>query len=279
MCHNTGDLMTVEAKSELRVDKQENTIVLTLDRPERGNTLTAPLVAAVADAIEEAVSQNARNIVLTGTPPAFCRGGDLTYLTGVADHGAHAVTDMIYQHFHRLVRTLTEAPIPVIAAINGAALGAGLDLAAICDFRLASSDATFASTWINVGLIPGMGGATWLTRLIGGTRAAQLVLTGQVIDAATAEQWNLVNDVVEPDQLLTRSLQMAAHLSSLPPNALARSKAALRRAVTGGVESELDIVGAIQGGLLTGAEAANHAARFGRSDGEINHSTSSRNRC
>jgi 2-(1,2-epoxy-1,2-dihydrophenyl)acetyl-CoA isomerase len=184
---------------------------------------------------------------------------------------------MIYEHFHRLVRTLTEAPVPVIAAVNGAALGAGLDLAAICDIRLASSDATFASTWINVGLIPGMGGATWLTRLIGGTRAAQLVLTGQTIDAATAEQWNLVNDVVEPDQLLTRSLQVAAHLSSLPPIALARSKAALRRAVTGGVESELDIVGAVQGGLLTGAEAANHAAPVGHRSGETNHSTSSRN--
>jgi 2-(1,2-epoxy-1,2-dihydrophenyl)acetyl-CoA isomerase len=271
--------MTVGPKSELRMDKQADTVVLTIDRPEHGNALTAPLVATLADAIHEAVSENARAIVLTGSPPTFCRGGDLTYLMGVAEHGAHAVTDMIYEHFHRLVRTLTEAPVPVIAAVNGAALGAGLDLAAICDIRLASSDATFASTWINVGLIPGMGGATWLTRLIGGTRAAQLVLTGQTIDARTAERWNLVNDVVEPDQLLTRSLQVAAHLSSLPPIALARSKAALRRAVTGGVESELDIVGAVQGGLLTGAEAANHAARLGRSDGEINHSTSSRNRC
>jgi 2-(1,2-epoxy-1,2-dihydrophenyl)acetyl-CoA isomerase len=229
--------MTAQTKTELRVDKRGDAVVLTLDRPQRGNTLTAPLVAALADAVQEAVFEKARAIVLTGSPPAFCAGGDLTYL------------------------------------------GAGLDLAAICDFRIASYEATFASTWINVGLIPGMGGATWLTRLVGGTRAAQLVLTGETIDATTAERWNLVNDVVAPDELIARSLQLAAHLSFLPPIALARSKAALRRAIMAGVESELDIVGGVQGGLLTGAEVADRAALFGRSDGETCHPTSGSNRC
>jgi 2-(1,2-epoxy-1,2-dihydrophenyl)acetyl-CoA isomerase len=245
------------------VDKQDDAVLLTLDRPEQQNTLTAPLVAALADAVQEAVAGKARAIVLTGAPPVFCAGGDMTYLMGVARHGAHAVTDMIYEHFHRLVRVLTEAPVPVIAAVNGAALGAGLDLASICDFRIASADATFASTWINAGLIPGMGGAIWLSRLVGATRATQLVLTGQTIDATTAERWNLISEIVAPDELLARSLQLSAQLASLPPIALARSKAALRRAAAVGVESELDTVGAVQGGLLTGAEASERAHRLG----------------
>jgi 2-(1,2-epoxy-1,2-dihydrophenyl)acetyl-CoA isomerase len=243
--------MAERVEAEVRVDKRDDTIVLTLFRPEHGNALTTSLVDELADCVESAVAEGARAIVLTGTPPFFCTGGDLAHLKGVAEHGARAVTDMIYLHFHRLLRAIADAPIPVIAAVNGPAVGAGLDLAALCDLRIASHEATFGSSWINVGLIPGMGGAIWLTGLVGGSRAAQLILTGQTIDAITAERWNLVNEIVAPRDLLTRSLELAAELSSLPSIGLAESKAALRRALAAGVTAELATVGAVQGGLLT----------------------------
>lgn len=246
--------MASGVEAEVGVEKRADTIVLTLFRPEHGNSLTTSLVDLLADCVESAVAEGARAIVLTGAPPVFCVGGDLAHLKGVAEHGARAVTDMIYYHFHRrLLRAIADAPIPVIAAVNGPAVGAGLDLAALCDLRVASHEATFASSWINVGLIPGMGGAIWLTGLMGGSRAAQLILTGQTIDAITAERWNLINEIVAPSDLLARSLELAADLGSLPAIGLAESKAALRRALAAGATAELATVGAVQGGLLTEA--------------------------
>jgi 2-(1,2-epoxy-1,2-dihydrophenyl)acetyl-CoA isomerase len=254
-------------EAEVRVHKRAETIVLTLFRPQHGNSLTTSLVDVLADCVESAVAEGARAIVLTGAPPFFCAGGDLAHLKGVAEHGARAVTEMIYHHFHRLLRAIADAPIPVIAAVNGPAVGAGLDLAALCDLRVASDEATFASSWINVGLIPGMGGAIWLTGLVGGSRAAQLILTGQTIDAITAERWNLINEIVAPSDLLARSLELAADLASLPTIGLAESKAALRRALAAGATAELAAVGAVQGGLLTEAvrrDLEAHLVELGR---------------
>jgi 2-(1,2-epoxy-1,2-dihydrophenyl)acetyl-CoA isomerase len=258
------EVLVTAQDGALTVRWEGETLVLTLDRPERRNASTVALVSALADAVGAAAAEGARTVLLTGAPPVFCAGGDLTDLSAVAERGALAVSETIYGQFHRLVRTMGEVPVPVVAAVNGAALGAGLDLAAVCDLRIASADATFASSWIGVGLVPGMGGATWLTRLLGGARAAELVLTGRRIDAVTAERWNLVNEVVEADALLDRGLGLCADLAALPPVALARSKAALRRTLAGGMEGELAALGAVQGSLLTGPEFAERAARFRR---------------
>jgi 2-(1,2-epoxy-1,2-dihydrophenyl)acetyl-CoA isomerase len=152
----------------------------------------------------------------------------------------------------------------VIAAVNGPALGAGLDLAAVCDLRIAAAGATFASSWIGVGLVPGMGGALWLTRLLGSARAAEMVLTGRRIDAVTAERWNLVNAVVPDGLERERASEWAEELAALPPVALARSKQALRRAITAGADAELVALGSVQAGLLTGREFAERTARFRR---------------
>ncbi|GHF35776.1 2-(1,2-epoxy-1,2-dihydrophenyl)acetyl-CoA isomerase [Amycolatopsis bartoniae] len=253
--------MPVEA-DHLLTERVDETLVVTLNRPARRNALTVALVTALGDVIETAPADQARAIVITGAPPVFCAGGDLTDLSAVADEGALAVSESIYGRFHRLVSAISESPVPVIAAVNGAALGAGLDLAAVCDFRIAASSAQFASSWINVGLVPGMGGAQWLTRLTGGARATELVLTGRTIDAVTAERWNLVHEVAEPHELMARAFELGKQLAALPPVALARSKAALRRTIADGLGPELATLGAVQGTLLTGPEFAERAARF-----------------
>jgi 2-(1,2-epoxy-1,2-dihydrophenyl)acetyl-CoA isomerase len=248
----------------LAVERRAAALWLRLDRPRRRNALTVELASALADAVLGAPGPGVSAIVLTGSPPAFCAGGDLLSLGAVAERGATAVTDVVYGQFHRLVTALADSPLPVIAAINGAAMGAGLDLALACDLRYASEDAILASSWITVGLVPGMGGAHLLTRAVGATRAAEMVLTGAPVTAAAAAACGLINAAVPADQLATHVEDVAGQLAGLPPVALARSKAALRRAVAAGFEAELAALGAVQGGLLTGQEFQVASARFRR---------------
>lgn len=246
----------------LTTEARGDALWLRLDRPERRNALTVELVTELADAVEQAEE---RVIVITGSPPVFCAGGDLVSLGAVAEQGPLAVTDVIYSQFQRLVRALADSPRPVIAAINGAALGAGLDLAMACDFRIVTSTATLASSWVRLGLVPGMGGAFLASRAIGAARATELVLTGKEITAAKALQWGLVNEVVAEDALVAAVDTLVADLVVLPPIGLARTKAALRRALALGFEAELATLGATQGALLTGEEFSSLSARFRRS--------------
>ena len=246
----------------LREQRRGDVVELTIDRPERRNALTVGLVTALADRLSALAGEGVRAAVLAGGPPVFCAGGDLVDLGAVADEGPIAVNDVVYTQFHRLVGALTSAPYPVIAAIDGAALGAGLDLALCCDLRVATSRSTFASSWIGVGLVPGMGGAHLLTRAIGASRASELVLLGRPIDATTALGWGLVNRVVEPEALDSEVGEVVDRLVSLPATALARSKASLRRAAQAGLSEELATLGAVQGTLLTGPDFRERTARF-----------------
>lgn len=254
--------MNSPANPGLRTEQRGAARWMILDRPQRRNALTVELVGALADEIEGVDPGATRAVVISGAPPAFCGGGDLTSLGAIAEQGALAVSEFIYSQFHRTVRAISDARVPVIAAVNGAALGAGLDLAAACDLRYAAQSATFASSWINVGLVPGMGGAAWLTRMAGATRAAELVLLGQTIDAATALEWGLVNRVVADQELDDQVAGVVAILERLPEPGVARSKAALRRARESGLDGELAALGAVQGSLLTSAEFRAATARF-----------------
>ncbi|MRJ77270.1 enoyl-CoA hydratase [Aeromicrobium sp. SMF47] len=242
-----------------------STLWLTLNRPERRNALTVDLVRQLADAIGGCDAE-VRCIVLTGSGSAFCAGGDLTDLSAVAEGGARVVTDVIYSQFQRLVRALAEAPCPVIAAVNGPALGAGLDLAMACDLRVSSTEAVFASSWIGVGLVPGMGGAHLLSRAIGTARATEMVLMGERVSPQTALEWGLVNKLVAAGELRTTVDAMTDHIGSLSAAAIKSSKESLQRAMSLGFEQELAILGATQGGLLTGQEFRDATARFRKKD-------------
>jgi 2-(1,2-epoxy-1,2-dihydrophenyl)acetyl-CoA isomerase len=246
----------------LRERRTDDVVELTIDRPERRNALTVALVGALADRLSTLAAEDVRAVVLAGGPPVFCAGGDLADLGAVADRGPLAVNDVVYTRFHRLVRTLGSVPYPVVAAIDGAALGAGLDLALCCDLRVATTRSTFASSWIGVGLVPGMGGAHLLTRAVGSSRAHELVLLGQPVDANTARDWGLVNRVVDPADLAAEVAGVVDRLVALPAVALARSKASLRRAAEAGLAEELATMGAVQATLLTGPDFQERTRRF-----------------
>jgi len=151
-----------------------------------------------------------------------------------------------------------------VAAVNGPALGAGLDLAMACDLRVASTAAVFTSSWIKLGLVPGMGGAHLLSRAVGATRATEMVLLGRPVSPQRALDWGLVNDVAEPENLEARVQALVEEIAALPAAALDRSKASLRRALSLGFEQELAVLGSTQGALLTSEDFRSASSRFRR---------------
>ncbi len=182
---------------------------LTLNNPDERNTLTSPMVAeilAAMDTIEGDPSIGA--IVVTGTAPAFCAGANLGNLATAS--GTSLGT--IYEGFLRIARS----PLPTIAAVNGAAVGAGMNLALGCDVRIAARRAKFDTRFLQIGIHPG-GGHTWMLRRITGPQTAfATVMFGEVLDGAEAERVGLVWKCVDDDQLLIEAQKMAAHAASVP---------------------------------------------------------------
>lgn len=259
----------------LHCERDGAALVLTLARPAKRNALNLELVGELADAISAAPRAGTRLVILTGEPPAFCSGGDLGQLSEIARRGSLTVLEQIYGNFHRLVRAIRDVPVPVLAAVNGPALGAGLDLALACDMRIAAREASFASSWITAGLVPGMGGAHILPRLIGGARSAEALFLGRSITAQEAFDWGLVVEVVAGDDLLARATAVAGQIAGKPPAAVALTKAAFRRGLDGGLDAELAVLGAVQSALLTSEEFGSLAARITRRNPAAQESGSS----
>lgn len=208
-------------------ERRDSVLILTLNRPEKRNALNAPLRAALMDALAaDAKDDGTRVVVLRGSgDKAFAAGADVDELAARTTWEQRAF--ITPPHIYSAVST---HPKPVIAALNGHALGAGLELAMACDVRVASSRAKLGQPEINLGIIPGGGGTQRLPRLVGMGRASRMVLTGELIDAATAERWGLVDDVAEPENVEARALELAAQMASKSPVALRLAKDALRAA-------------------------------------------------
>jgi enoyl-CoA hydratase/carnithine racemase len=208
---------------------------LTFDRHDVRNELTGTRliddVVSVVDWInaEEAISV----LVITGAGSAFSAGGNVKHMLareGTFGGDVYTVQRKYRLGIQRIALALHSLDVPSIAAINGAAIGAGFDLACMCDLRLASTAARMGETFVNVGIIPGDGGAWFLQRLSGYQRAAELTFTGRVFDAAEALRLGLVLEVLEPEALLPRAQELAAEIAGKPPQALRMTKRLLRAA-------------------------------------------------
>jgi 2-(1,2-epoxy-1,2-dihydrophenyl)acetyl-CoA isomerase len=202
---------------------------LTLNRPERlnalGDTLREDLYAAVLRASQDA---EVRAIVLTGAGRAFCAGGDVKAMNEAREGRAERpLAEKIAPLRDRVLLAMREAPKPVIAAVNGPAVGAGMNIALGCDIRLASTSATFAQAFVKRGLHPDWGGTYFLPRLVGMAKACELVFTGDVVDAQEALRLGLVNAVHPPEALMPATYELARKLSAGPPVAIRLAKRAL----------------------------------------------------
>ena len=196
--------------------------MVTLDQPERRNALSVEMVEEIVAAFEMfEAGDDVGAVVVTGAPPAFCAGADLSRLGGSGEDGLRAV----YEGFLRVGRS----SLPTIAAVNGAAVGAGMNLALVCDVRLAGRSAKFDTRFLQLGLHPG-GGHTWmLQRIAGPQTAAAMVLFGEILDGETAERYGLAWQCVPDDELIDAAVAMAARAADAPPELARRAKQTLQR--------------------------------------------------
>ena len=218
-------------------DKAEGVATITLNRPEALNAFSKEVVEEILRAIEDVKSDDAiRVVVLTGTgEKAFSAGADIKSMTGMTALKARELSLM----GERLCVSLENLEKPVIAAINGYALGGGLEVAMSCDLRIASENAKMGQTEVNIGLIPGWGGTQRLTRLVGMTKAKELVFTGRIIDAKTAEQIGIVNMTVPADKFRQTVRQFSQDLASKAPVAIKVAKALINKGSDIGLASAL----------------------------------------
>lgn len=220
----------------LLIDRQGGVLVLTMNRPERKNAFTRPMLHAMADVLTEAADDpEVRVVVLTGADGAFCAGGDVKAMS----EGAHQDKSFYQQRkdlrtVMEVSRLLHEMPKPTIAAIEGAAAGAGLSLALACDFRVASDTAKITTAFAKVGLSGDFGGTYFLTQIVGTSKAKELYFFSPIISGKEAAQIGLVNRSVDPGRALDEAKDFAAPLAAGAPLALGRMKANLNLAAGGG---------------------------------------------
>lgn len=211
-------------------------VTLTLNQPEMRNPVTdvdfVDAFIAACDRIRADMS--VRCVIITGAGKGFSSGGNLNHMkekTGTFDGDAAAIAANYRKGIQRVPKAVWDLEVPIIAAVNGAAYGAGCDLTCMCDIRIASERAVFAENFVKVGLIPGDGGAWFLPRQVGMSRAAEMTFTGGSINAETALAWGLVSKVVAPDELLSAARELAARIAANPPKQLRMAKRLLREGV------------------------------------------------
>jgi enoyl-CoA hydratase len=213
----------------ITVERRDDFILLvTLNRPQAANALNTQMGLDLMELFEglSIDIEGLRVAIVTGQgTKAFCAGGDLKQRKGMTNDEWQA------QHliFERMLRAIMACPIPVIAAVNGAAYGGGCEIAAAADFVYASTDARFALTEVTLGIMPGAGGTQNLPRAIGERRAKELILSGLPFSAAEAEAWGLVNRVVAPDALMQATLDIAGRIAGNGPIAVRQAKQAIHR--------------------------------------------------
>ncbi|MFP3606452.1 crotonase/enoyl-CoA hydratase family protein [Paraburkholderia sp. SIMBA_053] len=220
-------------------------VTLTMNQPEQRNPLTGntaiPELLAAIDRIHD--DQQVRCVILTGNGPSFCAGGNIA---DMKRQSTDAVSEMDIRHEYRcgvqrLTLRLFNLEVPVIAAVNGHAIGAGLDLACMCDIRIASEHAKFAESFIKLGIIPGDGGAWLLPRVVGMSRAAELAFTGDMIDAQQALAFDLVSHVVPHDGLMEAARALASRITQHASHGVRLTKRLMREALHARLDSVLEL--------------------------------------
>ncbi len=219
--------------SFLQVCREGPVVVASLNRPEQRNVISTREDSREIEEFcrEMTEDHTVRAIVLTGAGAAFCAGGNVKDMA--AKKGMFAGSPYEQRNHYRLgiqkiPLSLYELEVPVVAAVNGPAMGAGLDLACMCDVRIAAKTAVFAESFVKLGIIPGDGGAWLLPRIIGMPRATIMTLTGDAIDAATALEFGLVTEVVESETCLDRALDIAGRIALNPGHSTRLAKRLLR---------------------------------------------------
>jgi enoyl-CoA hydratase/carnithine racemase len=252
---------------EVLVERADGIMTVTLNMPERRNPCSdLDVVDALVAAMEEAdADMGVRVVILTGAGTAFSSGGDVKKMadgTGVSS-GKPAQTRRNYKWgIQRLPLTFEKLEVPVIAAVNGPAIGAGCDLACMCDIRIAGESARFAESFVKVGIVPGDGGAWLLPRVVGFSKATEMALTGDPIDAQEALRFGLVSKVVPDADLMDAARDMAQRIAANPPHAVRLTRRLMRQAYTTTLDNVLEMSASIQSVAHTTSDHKEAVASF-----------------
>jgi enoyl-CoA hydratase/carnithine racemase len=234
-------------------ERHDKTIVLTLNEPEARNPLSDALVDSLIEALTAInADPSVSCVVITGAGSAFCAGGNLKDMRAGAGMFGSTPAQMrakYMRQIQRIPRAMYELEVPAIAAVNGPAVGAGCDLAMMCDLRIAATTASFAESFLRVGLISGDGGAWFLPRTVGFARACEMAFTAEPVSAEKAVAWGMVNDIVQPARLREAALSLAARITRQPPEALRLMKRLLRDGMQATLHQNLELAALMQSAL------------------------------
>lgn len=245
----------------LRIEVSDGIGRIVLDRPERMNAFTLEMIDAWAAALRDWRTDDAvRVVVVSATGSAFCSGGDIVEMGDRLAQTPVQRKDELFERVQRIALALEDLDKPVIAAVNGAATGAGMDLALMCDIRYAAESARFAETYVRIGLVPGAGGAHYLPRLVGVSKALELFLTGEFIDAREALRIGIVNKVFPDDRLAEEVEKVARRMARTPPLTLRLLKRAITQGLRNDLRTNLDLISSHYA-LVTSTEEHRQAVR------------------
>jgi enoyl-CoA hydratase/carnithine racemase len=232
---------------EIIFDVEDGVATITLNRPERMNAFSGTMLREWTDAIQRSQRDDeVRAVVVTGSGRGFCAGGDMKDASEgrgiVGTEGSPADRrNALRNSVHHVPRALMQLDKPYIGAINGAAVGAGMDMASMCDIRFAADTAKFGMSYVKVGLIPGDAGCYFLPRIVGLAKALELIWTGEIFDAAQAHQWGYVSRVYPAESLVDETKAFARQLAQGPAVAIQLAKRLVYRSAEVGLDAALDL--------------------------------------
>lgn len=221
----------------------ENVATITFNRPEALNALSLQLTKDLFSAINKAISDNARAVVLTGEGRAFCSGGDLREMQTMwqKEGRIEAFLEEPLKALHDVILLIRETPIPFIAAVQGVCAGAGTNFALACDLIFAAENASFNEAFVKIGLSPDCGGSFFLPRAVGEKLAAEIMMTGDTVSAERALQIGMINRTIAPEDLMNEAAKMAQKLALAPTAAVGRIKKMLNATFSNNLSQQLDL--------------------------------------
>lgn len=227
----------------LKFSIEDGIATILLDRQERMNAFTFEMIAAWTEALQQCRTDPAiKVVVVTGSGSAFCSGGDVIEMADRLNQEPAQRKAELFEKVQRIPLTLEDLDKPVIAAMNGVATGAGLDLALMCDLRYAAKSARFAETYMKVGLVPGAGGAHFLPRIVGTAKALELFFTADFVDAEEALRIGLVNKVIDDHRLMEEVMAIARRIAKAPELPLRFIKRAIYQGLRNDLRTNLDLI-------------------------------------
>jgi enoyl-CoA hydratase/carnithine racemase len=231
-------------------EQDQRVVTITLNRPDTRNALSGDLIDGLINALEKANrDKNVGCVILTGAGKSFSSGGNLQEIKNMTtkDNMSQSQLEDWYRFgIQKIPLTMNAIDVPIVAAVNGHAIGAGNDLCTMCDIRIAGEDAKFSESFLRIGIIPGDGGSWFLPKIIGLSRAAEMILTCDVLDAEKALNWGLVSQIVKNEELIIQAKKIANKIASQPPEATRRAKRLLRMSQNVSLDNALEMAASQQ---------------------------------